>query len=263
MRVRPARRLAALLILAALATGCSNPLGKQYEYEEQLYLSVDGGATLVIDSSIAALVALRNLPLDPSNRTPVDRDQVRRLFATAGCQEVRVGQPWTRHGRRFVQITVEATDIRQFESCGPVSWSTFSFTRGQDGERQVINYRQVVGAPSSGDPGQVNWTGNELVGFKLHMPSRIIHHNVKRLEDGTNGAPERGNILSYEQWLRDRRTGQPMTMEVRIDSQSILYRTLWLFAGAFGAAVSLVLTLVWWTVRRARRKLGSPSPRPS
>lgn len=237
------------------AAGCSNPLGRQYEYEEQLYLSVDGSATIVIDSSIAALVALRNLPLDPSVRTAVDRDQIRRLYATAGCQDVRVGQPWSRHGRRFVQITVEAPDVRQFASCGPVAWSTFALTREATGERETIFYQQDVGAPTAGDPGNVNWDGSELVGFKLHIPSRILHHNVKRLEDGENGEADRGNILTFEQWLKDRRAGRPIKMEVRMDSQSILYRTLWLFAGAFAAAVLLIMTLVWLTVRRARAKV--------
>lgn len=257
MRVWSTVRLTILLPLVVVLAGCSNPLGRQYEYEEQLYLGVDGSATLVIDSSIAALVALRNLPLDPSARTSVDRDQVMRLYATAGCQEVRVGQPWTRHGRRFVQVRVQVDDVRELAACGPLSWSTFSFERHQEGERQVISYRQTVGAPSVGDPGNVNWDGSELVGFRLHLPSRIIYHNVKRLEDGSNGEPDRGNILSYEQWLKDRRAGQPITMEVRMDSQSILYRTLWLFAGAFAAAVLLILTLVWWTVRRARRKIAA------
>lgn len=240
--------------LAVLAAACSNPLGRQYEYEEQLYLGVDGTATLVIDASIPALVALRNLPLDPSSRATVERDQVQRLFVAAGCQGARVGQPWTRQGRRFVQITVEVSNVGNLASCGPASWSTFSFERHQEGEREVISYRQTVGAAAGGNPGKVNWNGRELVGFKLHLPSRIIHHNVKRLEDGQNGEPDRGNILTYEQRLEDRLRGQPIEMEVRMDSQSILYRTLWLFAGAFAAAVVVLLTLVWWTVRRAKSR---------
>ena len=100
----------------------------------------------------------------------------------------------------------------------------------------------------------MNWDGRELVGFKLHLPSRIIFHNVKRLEDGSNGEPDRGNILTYEQRLNDRRAGQPLEMEVRMDAQSILYRTLWLFAGAFMAAAFVILTLVGWTMRRAKRR---------
>ena len=39
-------------------------LGKQYEYEEDLYLSLDGTATLVVNSSLAALVALRGIDIE-------------------------------------------------------------------------------------------------------------------------------------------------------------------------------------------------------
>ena len=35
-----------------------------------------------------------------------------------------------------------------------------------------------------------------------------------------------------------------------MDSQSILYRTLWLFAGAFLAAVSLLALVIWLTMRK-------------
>ena len=92
MRGRVTALLAVVLALTA-ALGCGNPFGRQYEYEEQLYLSVDGSATVVVDASIAALVALRGLPLDPSPATPVDRDRVASLFAGQGCEDVRVGQP--------------------------------------------------------------------------------------------------------------------------------------------------------------------------
>src|SRR6185436_13798343 len=101
-----------------------------------------------------------------------------------------------------------------------------------------IHYEQTVGPPDAGKLGQVNWDGSELVAFKLHAPSRISFHNVKRLEDGANGKADRGNILTWEQRLSDRRAGQPLQMEVRMGSESILFRTLWLFAGAFIAAVA-------------------------
>lgn len=237
------------------AAGCSNPLARQYEYEEQLYLDVDGSAELVVASSIAALVALRNLPLDPDPSVPVDRERVRQLFSDPACGEVTVGRPWTRGGRRFVQIALEQDDVRRFAGCGPVSWSTFSFERtGTEGAQSEVHYRQVVGAPAPGDPGQVNWTGRELVGFKLHLPSRILHHNVRRIEDGEAGEADRGNILTWEQTLADRRASRPIDMEVRMLGQSILNRALWLFAGAFTAAVTLILSIVWVVVRRARAK---------
>ena len=97
--------------------------------------------------------------------------------------------------------------MRRLAACGPLAWSTYTFEQRR---HACIHYRQVVGAPAGGDPGAVNWTGSELVAFKLHLPSRIIYHNVKRLEDGSNGEPDRGNILTWEQWLRDRRAGAPV-----------------------------------------------------
>ena len=245
MRVRP---LAAAVVFALVAlAGCSNPFGRQYEYEEQIYLSVTGAATVVVDASIPALVALRGLPLDPSPNAQVDRERIRAIFTAAGCQNVRVGQPWARHGRRFIQVRVAVTAVRDLANCGPLAWSTYSFTR----EDAALHYEQVVGAPASGNPGTPRWTGDELVAFRLHVPSRIIFHNVKRLEDGSNGAPTRGNILTWEQRLTDRRAGQPVHLDVRMDAESILYRTLWLFAGAFLAAVLVIVGLVWLTIRRA------------
>jgi hypothetical protein len=243
-------RWTAAIGLVVATVGCHNPLGRQYEYEEQLYLGVDGAAQTVIDASIPALIALRGLPIDIGSRTSIDREQIRKIFSEAGCANVRVGQPWVRRGRRFVQIRVAAPDVRQLQACKPLSWSTYTFERTGN----VIHYAQTVGAAAGVNPGSVNWTGDELVAFKLHLPSRIIYHNVKRLEDGSNGDIDRGNILTWEQRFKDRRAGVPIAMDVRMDSESILYRTLWLFAGAFAAAVTLLIVLIWLTMRRAKGK---------
>jgi hypothetical protein len=61
------------VLAVALTAACSNPLGPKYEYEEQLYLGVDGAATVVIDSSLPALVVLRGLAIDPQPRSRVDQ----------------------------------------------------------------------------------------------------------------------------------------------------------------------------------------------
>jgi hypothetical protein len=45
-----------------------------------------------------------------------------------------------------------------------------------------------------------------------------------------------------------------VTIQVAMDAQSILYRTLWLFAGAFGAAVLLLVTIVWLIRRKGVRE---------
>jgi hypothetical protein len=239
------------LLVVVLLIGCRNPLAQRYEYSEEIYLSVDGAASVIVESSIAALVALRNAPLDPSPNTPVDREAIRRIYQEAGCDVRDVGQPWRRNGRRYVQIRLETADVTRLSSCGLLSWSTYAFGPTLDEERgeEVIRYRQTVGKADSGEPKGVTWTGAELVAFRMHLPSRIHCHNARRLVRDEPGATERGNILTWEQRLIDRRAGHPVAIEVRMASQSILNRTLWIFALSFAGAIVTLAAAVWFTAR--------------
>jgi hypothetical protein len=246
MRVRSGRAACAALALLA-ASACGNPLGRQYEYEEQLYLSVDGSATITVAASVAALSALRGLKLDVGPR--MDRATIRRAFESGGCQVANVTQPWRRKGRRFIQVRLRTPDVRTLNTCTWLGWSTYRL----DPEGETLRYQQIVGTSAGGDPGTPGWDRSEIIAFKLHLPSRVIDHNVKLL-DGTNGTVERGNILTWEQRLEDRLAGKPIDMRVTIGAQSILYQTLGLFAGAFLAAVVLLCGIVWWTLRKGKRQ---------
>ena len=239
--------------LALAVAGCRSPFGPQYEYEEQLYLRTDGAATVVVDASIPALIALRGIALDPSASATVDRAALHALLETAGCKVDNVGQPWRRKGRRFVQVRISTPDVRALTQCKLLAWSSYALDRLPDG----LHYRQTVGAPTALDPGKVNWDGSELVGFKLHLPSRVRDHNVRRLEDNEPGSLERGNILTWEQRLSDRRAGRPVELDVQMDSASILYTTLWLFGGAFVGAVLALVVIVWLIVRRGRKAVAA------
>jgi hypothetical protein len=255
VRLRAASSLAFLVILIAAVSSCSNPLGRQYEYDEQTYLSTDGSATVVISASVAALVAMRGLPLDPAPLSRVTSDDVRRVFEAAGCTVERAARPWRRDGRRFVQARLHVADVRKAATCGVLGWSTYGF----EVTPEQIRYTQAVGAPAGELPARapegITWDGNELVAFKLHLPSRVTYQNVRRLSDGEPGTVERGNILTWEQRLSDRLAGQPIAMEVRTDSESILFRTVSLFAGAFAAAVLVLIVAVWLIIRRGRARL--------
>jgi hypothetical protein len=257
VRVRVVKLIAALVcIVAALsATSCANPLARQYEYDEQTYLSIDGSATVVISASVAALVSMRGLALDPAPQARMSSDDVRRVFEAAGCVVERAGRPWRRSGRRFVQARLSVPDVRRASACSVLAWSQYGF----DVSPEQIRYTQTVNAPAGTVPATappgVSWDGSELVAFKLHLPSRVTWHNVRKLEDGTEGALERGNILTWEQRLSDRLSGVPVPIEVRTESESILYRTVSLFAAAFGAAVIVLILLIWFTIRRGRARL--------
>ena len=233
--------LVAVILASALVTAsCGRVLKKDYEYEEELYLALDGSATLNVNASVASLVALRgvDLPLDP--RARVDRERVRALFS--GPDAVARVSLSRRDGRRFVHASVDVTDVRNLRSLAPFNWSTYRFDRQAD----VFEFHQVVGKPKGIDVGNVGWTGNEIIAFRIHVPSKIPFHNAP------SRRTERGNILEWEQPLAERLQGSPVDIQVQMDAQSILSRTLLLFGSTILAAAATFAILIWWVARRGR-----------
>ena len=200
------RQLLPLFVAVAIAsTACGRDFGRDIEYEEQIYLALDGSATVVVNASIPALVALRGLRLDPSPRARFDRQAVRAAYEAPGVRVARISRPWWRDGRRFVQVRLEVADIRRLGADPAFAPAAFRFDRSGD----TIEYQETLGPPAGGPVGDVGWTGRELVAFRAHLPSRILYHNVRNLDDGLPGQIGRGNILSWEQTLTDRLRGVP------------------------------------------------------
>jgi hypothetical protein len=241
-------RLRVLIVLVALVSGsCAGAFKREYEYEEELYLRLDGSATLNVNASVASLAALHgaDLPVDPDAR--VDRDMVRAFFsgpaaAGLGGTVSRVSLS-RRDGRRFVHVGIDVADLRQLPRLKPFAWSSYRFDRKGD----VFEYRQIVGKAAARDIGNVGWTGNEMIAFRMHIPSEIPFHNAPSKQ------VERGNILEWEQTLRERLAGDPIEIEVQMEPESILYATLILFAGTVVAALFTFAVVIWF-VRRSGQK---------
>lgn len=261
LRFRAAVWVAALAVLALGSAACNSAaklFGKQYEYEEDLYVSLDGSATLVVNSSLYALVALRGLSIDPNPTGRIDSDAIRAAYRSPVTEVTRVSPPWRRKGRRFVQIRVNISDIRRLHEVPPFAWSRYGLAE-QNG---ITVFTQHVGA-SALKPGtlqSVGWDGSEIVAFRLHLPSKVRWHNSRDLDTNAPMDVARGNILGWEQHLTDRLDGTPVDIRVEMESQSILYRTLWLFGSAFLAAVTLLASLIWWTIRKGRRQSATTTP---
>jgi hypothetical protein len=234
------RRVALMAIALVSLTGCRALGVRQYEYDERVDLSLDGSAVIDVSASIPALVALRGLALDVDPEARLDRQAVRRLYEAPGST-IRQLSSFRRHGRRFVHVQIEVSDIHRLSTSAPFSWSRYSLERQQ----QAYRFLQDVGPPAGNPVGNVGWRGDELVAFRIHLPSRIQFHN-------SPADTERGNILVWEQTLKDRLGGTPIRMEARMDTQSILYRTLALFGGTFVAALALLAAIVWWLSRKGR-----------
>ncbi len=254
----PARgRVLLVAILSLIVSACGGSIfGKSYEYDEDVYVAIDGSADVIINASIPALVTLRGLDLSLDPLTRPDRDRLRAAYSSAVTEVTRVSRPWRRQGRQFIQVRVRVNDIRKLSSVPPFNWSTYELVE-KDG---AVVYKQSVGASAMRPASLTNvgWTGGELVAFRLHLPSKVGWHNARELETNETSDVARGNILVWEQLLTDRLEGRPVAIEVRMDRQTLLYRTLWLFAGAFAAAVALIGALIWWTMRRAPRESETP-----
>lgn len=233
--VRPVLALVLLSMLVSLA--CGSVVARKYEYEEEVFLSLDGSAVVYVNASVPALVALRGapLPLDPGAR--LDRQEVRDFFQSPVTRVASVTTS-RREGRRYVHLRLEVDDIRRLHEAPPFAWSTYRFTE-RDG---LFEFAQRMGEAAGQDPGPAGWESDELVAVRLHLPSRVEFH------DSPSRTIERGNIIAWEQLLSERRKGAPLEITARMETESILFRTLALFAG-MGVLVALTFAGFIWFVK--------------
>lgn len=237
------RALAVLAVIAATMVGCGGgTVFRQYEYEEEMYLSLDGSATVYVNSSVPALNTLRGTSLDPSPTSRFDRAAVRQIFETPATRVTRISTS-RRRGRRFVHVRLEVADVRRLGEAAPFAWSTYDFRR--DGN--LLIYRQWIGTSADAPGRDAGLTGDEIVAFRLHLPSRITYHNAQP------GNLRRGNILVWEQALAQRLQGAPLALDARMETQSILYHTLWLFGAATLLAAATFGVAIWWVAVRGVR----------
>ncbi len=85
-------------------------------------------------------------------------------------------------------MRLEVSDIAQLPRLVPLSWSRYRLDRLE----QEFRFVQEVGPAAQLKVGDVGWTGDELIAFRVHLPSRISFHNSPL-------GVERGNILVWEQ----------------------------------------------------------------
>lgn len=241
MRIRLAVALLAVMMLSACNSAGS--LFKAYEYEEEMFLSLDGTATLYVNSSVPALNALRGSHFDTDPSTQPDRAAVRAFFETAQAKVTRVTLS-RRRNRRYVHVRLDVSSIEALSSAAPFAWSTYSFKRDGD----LFYYKQNVGAVTGAPVGNAGWDGDEIIAFRMHLPSKIAYHNAGA------GNPGRGNILTWEQSLTERLSGAPLTLDARMETQAILYRTIVLFGITFVVVAILFVVIIWRVLRRGAKK---------
>src|SRR6185436_5878357 len=236
-------RLVAALLVCAVTVSCSGGgLFRPYEYEEEMYLSLDGSASVYVNSSLAALNALRGTAFDTRPEADVDLNAVRAFFTSPETEVIGRVRTSRRSGRRFVHVRVDTADVRKLGSTRPFDWSMIRFAQDAD----LFVYRETVGKPAPPTGDVPAWSDGELVAFRLHVPSKVVYHTRE-------AELRRGNILVWEQPLAGRLKNEPVEFEVRMQTESILYRTLWLFGVTLVAVVILFVLVIWMVFRRGKR----------
>lgn len=235
--------LAALAVVLAAAScgGGGGGLARQYEYDEDIHLSLDGSATIYVNGSLPALVALRGFDLDLRPNARFDRERVNRAFSSPVTHVTRISNS-RRLGRRFAHVRLEVDDVRKLPETAAFNWLKVAFERAGEEYR----YRASLGAAANRKVDEAGWKGNELVAFRLHLPSKITYHNAGA------GNLRRGNILVWEQPFTDRLAGKPLEMEARMGPTSILYHTLILFAASMLGAFTVLAAIIYWVVKRGK-----------
>ena len=227
-----------LLLAVMWSLACSNLISRKYEYEEEIFLALDGSASVYVNASVPALVALRGarLPLDPNAR--LDRQAVRDFYETAVSHVANVSLS-RREGRRYVHLRIDVADISRLSEAVPFAWSSYRF-QSRDGE---LEYAQSALTAAGQEVGNVGWDGDEFVAVRMHLPSKVTYENAP-------GGTERGNIVVWEQQLADRLKGVPLEVLVRMETESILFRTLALFGAMMAAVVVTFAAAIWFVKTR-------------
>jgi hypothetical protein len=243
-------RLAFALVLTAVlaSIACGSVIARKYEYEEEVFLGLDGSATVYINASVPALVALRGVALSVDPRARLDRQVVRAFYETpvSDVASVTVSR---REGRRYVHLRISVPDVRRLGESPLFSWSSYGYTQ-QEGQYEFV---QTMRAAAGQNVGNVGWDGSELVAIRLHLPSKVTFHN------SPSRTIERGNIIVWEQNLADRLKSVPLEVVARMETQSILFRTLALFGAMAVLAAATMAGFIWFVKTRAPGP-GHPAP---
>lgn len=235
-------RCSVLLVLVLGSMACSGITSRKYEYEEETFLALDGSATVYINASLPALVALRGaaLPVDPNAR--LDRQVVREWYQSPVAEVMNVTTS-RRDNRRYVHVRLRVPDVRRLAESAPFAWSSYTLVD----DAGLLKYSQQVKTSIGKDVGEVGWTGRELVAFRIHLPSKVPFHNAP------SRTIDRGNIIVWDQPLADRLKSVPVDIEVHMERQSILVRTLTLFGLMILAVAATFVAAIWWVRRSGTR----------
>jgi hypothetical protein len=228
--VTPPRALLPLL-LAAGVSACT-----AYEYEEDVFVELDGSGALRVSGSVAVLDAL----FDAGMATTSD---LRSYFDREGLA-VDTVRATEREGRRFLHVQGRFEDWNELCRHPAFRERRCRLVRGEDAlELELDVPAGLGGVPPGVEP-------EAIVGFRFHLPSAVRFHNASE-------PIQRGNILEWERSVAEHFGSASVSVRVQFDRESVLATTFRILALALGAVVLGVATAVGLMMRKGRRQLAA------
>jgi len=228
-----AAKLLPALALALTLQGCI-----RYEFDHELWLRVDGSGTVAVSGRPELWTAFKGLAAENDRAA---EQAARERFERSGLR-VRRTRVSRREGRSYMLVTADFDDVNRLS--GSPAFPDLRIALQRHGERLELDgaWRRPAGTP---DVSQGERQG--LVAVRFHLPSKVYSHR------SAVGGVERGNIVGWREDLAQALDGRPLEFGARLDSRSILWSTVGLFAAAIALALALLAAAVILVVRAGRK----------
>lgn len=227
-----ASRLGTLLVSWALAI----PACTSYEYEEEVFLEVDGSGRLRVSGSSEILEVLHALSDEGSISSMTSR------FEGPGFELDSVRES-ERDGRRFVHVQGRFTDWNELCAHPAFAERECHLDITDDGELELyLTLPRPKGDVPEGVP------PDATLALRFHFPSAVLYHN----------APtdiERGNIIGWERTVSEHFDANALVVEARFERRSVLTTTAIILGTAVGVVLFSVALALFMIVRKGRRQL--------
>jgi hypothetical protein len=227
-------------LLLLLLAGCIT-----YEYEEEVFLEIDGSGEIRMSGSKEAVAALHGID-------QATIESAKELFEGEGVQILSALETM-RERRKFVHVRARFSDWEKLCRLPAFRDRGCRLAKEPDAlELELSLPSPRTAAPESLDP-------QALLALRYHFPSSIRYHD-------SPGDVERGNILSWKRTVREHFAGRPLDLHVRFDRRTILAATVRILGLALGLVLASIGTGLVVMLRKGRRQIrtesisGCPSP---
>ena len=207
-----------------------------YEYEEEVFLRLDGSGRFRVSGSREALGTL--LPL-----SRVTVETVRDHFDEPQVELDSVRET-ERDGRSFIHVQARFSDWSRLCEHPAFSGRNCSLVIGPD----VLEIEATVPGPQWS--GRVATDPDAPIAFRIHFPSTVAFHN-------SPNEIERGNIVRWQRSMGEHFAREPLVIQARFEKRSVLETTVMVLIAAVSLVAVAITGAILLMVRKGRRQLES------